>query len=190
MFMPINLRHLAQIKYTASFFQLYGDCVVTLRNIMDNNHDILISELVKLLEGGTAHAGFSDAVKNLPAQLRGVRPDNVPYSIWQLVEHIRITQWDMLEFSRDAGHQSPKWPDEYWPDEPAPANDEEWNRSLTQIDNDITAFVALLKEGDLYRPFPHGNGQTLLREALQIADHTAYHTGEIIALRRVLGAWK
>ncbi|RVU02027.1 DinB family protein [Mucilaginibacter limnophilus] len=157
---------------------------------MENNQELLIAELVKLLQGGMAHAGFKDAVEGLPADLRGAKPENVPYSIWQLVEHIRIAQWDMLEFSRDANHKSPKWPDEYWPAETAPAGEDEWNKSLTQIENDLEAFISLLKEGDLYKPFPHGEGQTLLREALQIADHTSYHTGEIIALRRILGAWK
>ncbi|RYY37382.1 MAG: DinB family protein [Sphingobacteriaceae bacterium] len=157
---------------------------------MSNTHNILISELIELLNGGTAHVSFKDAVNNLPGDLRGEKPGNVPYSIWQLVEHIRIAQWDMLEFSRDENHQSPKWPDEYWPEEATPTDDEKWNRALQQIDNDLEAFISLLKTGDLYKPFPHGNGQNLLREALQIADHNSYHTGEILALRRLLGAWK
>ena len=156
---------------------------------MDNN-DVLIAELIKLLESGGAHVGFKEAVAGLPAKLRGVTPQGMPYSIWQLVEHIRIAQWDMLEFSRDAGHQSPKWPDEYWPQEAAPDNDGVWESALNEIDNDLQQFIGLLKTGNLYKPCAHGTGQNLLREALQIADHTAYHTGEIVAMRRMLGAWK
>lgn len=156
---------------------------------MDNRNEVLIDELVKLLQDGNAHVTFNDAVAGLPADLRGVKPDRLPYSIWQLVEHIRIVQWDMLEFSRDAAHTSPNWPDEYWPDEAEPKDEATWNKALTQIDNDLEAFIDLLKTKDLYKPFPHGTGQNLLREAMQIADHTAYHTGEILAIRRLLGAW-
>lgn len=150
----------------------------------------LIPELIKLLKGGSAHAPFKDAVKGLPAELRGAKTKKLPYTIWQIVEHIRIAQWDMLEFSRDAEHESPEWPDGYWPKEPAPANDAAWRKSLKQIDSDLEEFIELLKTADLYAPIPHGDGQTVLREALQIADHTAYHTGEIIVIRRLLGAWK
>ncbi len=156
---------------------------------MDNQQNIIVDELSRLLQGGTAHASFTDAVAGLPPELRGAKPDNVPYTIWQLVEHIRIAQWDMLEFSRNPSHESPNWPDDYWPKENAPASEEVWLQSLTQIDADLKAFVQLLHTGDLYTPFAHGSGQNLLREALQVADHTAYHIGEIIALRRVLNAW-
>jgi uncharacterized damage-inducible protein DinB len=152
----------------------------------------LVKTLEQFLTGGHAHATFDDAVKQLPAELRGVVPEGMPYSIWQLVEHIRITQWDILEFSRDANHQSPSWPDEYWPKETEPANEAAWKKCLAQIKSDLKEFIDLLKDpkADLYAPFPHGDGQHLLREALLIADHTSYHTGEIIVLRRLLGAWK
>ncbi|MCC8409732.1 DinB family protein [Mucilaginibacter sp. UR6-1] len=157
---------------------------------MNSNHDTLINELITLLTGKGAHVSFSEAVERLPANLRGVKPDNMPYSIWQLVEHIRIAQWDMLEFSRDTSHESPKWPDEYWPDEAAPGSDDAWDASLKKIDSDLQEFINLLKNADnIYEPFGHGSGQNLLREALQIADHTAYHTGEILAIRRMLCAW-
>lgn len=157
---------------------------------MSQHHDILINELITLLTGKGAHISFTEAVEGLPADLRGAKPDNMPYSIWQLVEHIRIAQWDMLEFSRDASHQSPKWPDEYWPEEAAPKSDDAWNKSLTLINNDLQEFISLLKNANsIYEPFAHGTGQNLLREALQIADHNAYHTGEILAVRRMLGAW-
>jgi hypothetical protein len=157
---------------------------------MDQQHDILINELVKLLEGGGAHATLEDALAGLPANLRGVKPHNLPYSIWQLTEHIRIAQWDMLEFSKDGSHQSPKWPDDYWPKEAEPTDDAAWDKTIEQINADRDAFIALLKSGDIYEKIPHGDGQTILREALQIADHNSYHTSEIILLRRLLGAWK
>lgn len=157
---------------------------------MNDQHKILISELIKLLEGGSAHAGLYDALKGLPKEVRGVKPDKLPYSIWQLVEHIRIAQWDMLEFSKHEKHKSPKWPDEYWVKEIAPADDEAWNRSVKQIDDDRDEFISLLKSEDIYQNIPHGDGQSILREALQIADHNSYHIAEIIVIRRLLGAWK
>jgi hypothetical protein len=148
-------------------------------------------QLIQLLTGSNAHQSFEDAINDLPASLRGVKPDKLPYSIWQLVEHIRIAQWDILEFSRDSTHRSPKWPEGYWPKEEAPADDAAWEKGLQQIQQDRDAFVALLHdpERDLYAPFTHGTGQNLLREALLIADHTAYHVGEIIIIRRLLNAW-
>lgn len=157
---------------------------------MDNQHKLIISELTKLLLGGGAHASFATALDGLSPKVRGVKPENTPYSIWQLVEHIRIAQWDMLQFSKDAAHKSPKWPDEYWPQDSAPKTEADWNGSIKQINDDLDEFIELLEHGDIYQPLQHGEGQTLLREALQIADHTAYHTAEIVALRRFLGDWK
>ena len=156
---------------------------------MANEHTILIEELIKLLKGGGAHATLDHALKGLPKELRGVKPDNMPYSIWQLLEHIRIAQWDMLQFCVDDNHKSPKWPDEYWPKESSPKDDDTWDRSLEQINNDLDEFIGILKTEDIYKKLPHGSGQTILREALQIADHNAYHIAEIIALRRMLKAW-
>jgi len=157
---------------------------------MDNQHKILTDELIKLLLGGNAHASFHDAIKGLKPELRGVKAPNMPYSIWQLVEHIRIAQWDMLQFSKDANHESPKWPDDYWPQESAPASEDIWKGALEQIDSDLDEFIELLEHSDIYQPLEHGDGQSILREALQIADHNSYHVGEIIAVRRVLGDWK
>lgn len=157
---------------------------------MNNQHEIIIDEVVKLLQGGSAHIGLADALEKLPAAARGDRPHDLPYSIWQLVEHIRIAQWDMLQFCVDANHKSPKWPDEYWPKETAPANNAAWEHSLKQIDSDRNEFIKLLKKEDIYKTLPHGNGQTILREALQIADHTAYHISEIIVIRRLQGNYK
>jgi hypothetical protein len=154
-------------------------------------NDTVKKQLIELLTSNNAHQSFDAAVRDLPADLRGVRPDHLPYSIWQLVEHIRIAQWDILEFSRDPSHQSPSWPSGYWPKEEIPAHEQDWENTLHRIRQDREAFVALLNdpEQDLYAPFPHGDGQNLLREALLIADHTAYHVGEIIIIRRLLGAW-
>lgn len=157
---------------------------------MNNQHKILTDELTKLLLGGGAHASFHDAIKDLKPELRGVKATNMPYSIWQLVEHIRIAQWDMLQFSKDANHESPKWPDDYWPKESAPVSEDMWKGALEQIDSDMDEFIELLEHSDIYQPLQHGDGQSILREALQIADHNAYHIGEIIAARRVLGDWK
>ena len=114
----------------------------------------------------------------------------MPYSIWQLVEHIRIAQWDMLKFSQDEKYESPQWPKGYWVKDVAPKDDAEWESSLKQIKDDLNEFINLLKSGDIYKAIPHGDGQSILREALQIADHNAYHTAEIIVIRRLLGDWK
>ncbi len=157
---------------------------------MENQHKILINELTKLLLGGNAHVSLPDALKGLKPKLRGVKPENMPYSIWQLVEHIRIAQWDMLQFCKDANHESPKWPDDYWPKENTPEDDSAWESSLKQISSDLDEFIELMEHVDIYQPLQHGDGQTILREALQIADHNAYHIGEVIAIRRVLGDWK
>ena len=152
--------------------------------------EVFINELEKLLKGGGAHVTFKDATADIPFEALGQRPHGLPYSIWQLVEHIRIAQWDMLEFSRNHNHKSPKWPEEYWPKELAPADKESWDASLRQIAEDLNAFLSLLNTKNLYEPFAHGSGQSLLREALQIADHTAYHLAEIVVIRRLLGIWK
>ena len=158
--------------------------------MMSTEHKIIVGELVKLLRGGSAHIGLKDALKGLPADARGEKPEKLPYSIWQLVEHIRIAQWDMVQFSLSADHKSPKWPDDYWVKEAGPADDATWKKSLKQIDDDLEQFIELLEKADIYKKLPHGDGQTILREALQIADHTSYHISEIIVLRRLQGNYK
>lgn len=149
-------------------------------------------QLIELLTGSNAHQPFEAAVANLPAELRGVKPDKLPYTIWQLVDHIRIAQHDILEFSHNPNYQSPPWPAGYWTKELAPADEAAWQQALDQIQQDREDFIALLTDpqADLYTPFAHGDGQNLLREALLIADHNAYHIGEILVIRRLLGAWK
>ena len=151
---------------------------------------ILIAELERLLNSKGAHVGLEEVTKDIPFELLGEKPHGLPYSIWQLVEHIRIAQWDMLEFSKDGQHKSPKWPEEYWPTEAAPESKEQWGSSLKSISDDLKSFIELLSERDLFEPIPHGSGQNILREAMQIADHTAYHVAEIVVLRRLLGIWQ
>jgi DinB superfamily len=158
---------------------------------MDSNHS-LRKELDRLLAGKGAHADFDTAVADLPEKLRGVRPEGGPHSPWEVLEHLRIAQHDMLAFSRDAKHESPKWPEGYWPKSPAPAHAEDWDKSVGTFRQDLVAMRKLVSdaESDLFTPFAHGEGQTLLREALQLADHNAYHVGEMVLLRRLLRAWK
>ncbi|HWD90057.1 MAG TPA: DinB family protein [Mucilaginibacter sp.] len=155
-----------------------------------DQHNILVDELINLLEGGNAHAGFEDALNGLPKELRGKKVDKLPYTIWQLVEHIRIAQWDMLEFSKHEKHISPPWPEGYWVKDAAPDDNETWEKSIQQINDDRNEFIGLLKDEDIYKKIPHGEGQSILREALQIADHNAYHVAEIIVIRLLLEAWK
>lgn len=152
----------------------------------------LREQLVALLTGSNAHQSFDEAIHDLPAGLRGMKPDKLPYTIWQLVDHIRIAQSDILEFTRDPSYQSPPWPAGYWSPDAAPTDEASWQQAVDQIHQDRDAFVALLNDRnqDLYTPFAHGDGQNLLREALLIADHNAYHVGEILIIRRLLDAWK
>jgi hypothetical protein len=151
----------------------------------------LRDHLVQLLNGGEAHLAISDALANFPSDKRGAVANGLPHSAWQLLEHIRIVQWDILEFSRDPKHGSPEFPDGYWPKTPQPANDAAWEKSLDAVQRDLQAMVALTKDphSDLHAKFPWGAGQTLLREALLVADHNAYHVAQIVDLRRVLGIW-
>ena len=148
--------------------------------------------LVKLLEGGQAHATFEAAIKGLPAPLRGKRPKGAEHSPWEILEHMRIAQWDILEFTRDPKHVSPAWPSGYWPKSKTPPNDKAWVKSVRAFHADLESMRKLVasESTDLYAPIPHGDGQTILREALLIADHNAYHIGELVLVRRLLGAWK
>lgn len=160
---------------------------------MDNSiKQGIVAELIGLLEKGHAHATFEDACAGLtPEQWNQHLPD-VPYTIWQLVEHVRIAQWDILEFCLNPQHESPEWPAGYWPATATVADEKAWHSTLTQIRADRQRFIDLLHSPDtnLLAPLPHGTGQTILREALLIGDHAAYHTGEIILIRRLLHAWK
>ena len=152
----------------------------------------LRDHILELLRGGHAHADLDSALVNFPAKLRGQKPKGTEHTAWQLLEHIRIASWDILEFSRNARHVSPKWPEGYWPKTEAPPSAAAWNTSIRKARADQKAMEKLVtsKKSDLFRPIPHGTGQTLLREALLVADHNAYHIGQLILLRRLLGAWK
>jgi hypothetical protein len=153
--------------------------------------------VVALLTQGNAHVTFDDAVKALAPKFRGVRPQSahgplLPYSAWELLEHIRIAQWDILDFSRNPKYKTMKWPEGYWPKSPEPPTATAWDKSIKEVKSDLKEMVALVNnpKTDLYAEIPWGDGQTILREALLIADHNAYHVGELIAVRRALGAWK
>lgn len=155
----------------------------------------LRKQLKSLLDGGQAHATFDEAVKDFPVKLRGVVQEGLPYSGWQILEHIRLAQRDILEFSSntDGSYKGKKWPEEYWPKAAAPESEEAWEQSIAQVRKDREAFEKLLMAGDdaeLVKPFAWGDGQNLLRQALLIADHDAYHVGEMVIVRRLLGAWK
>lgn len=155
----------------------------------------LVRQLLALLAGGQAHVDFSRAFAGLPAGLRGVRPEHVPYSAWQLVEHLRIAQRDILDFCTDAdgaGYRHLAWPEAYWPESPEPPTTSAWDEAIEAIVGDRERFAALLTapDADLLTPFKWGEGQNLLREATLLADHNAYHLGELVLLRRLLGAWQ
>lgn len=156
--------------------------------------DPTVTQLVASVRGGHAHATLDDAVEDFPEHLRGTVPGGMPYSAWQLLEHLRIAQRDILEFSAPGpnGYKSLHWPDDYWPTSAHPPSPQSWDQSLAAINADRDSFIALLtkRSADLHTPFTWGSGQTLMREALLIIDHNSYHTGELVLLRRVLGAWK
>ncbi len=156
-----------------------------------NTDNILRDHLRYLLQEGGAHVGFEAAVAAMPAALRGAKPPGVPHSPWQILEHLRIAQWDILEFIRNPRHVSPEFPDGYWPKGDAPPDDAAWNRSVANFQADHRDLLALVTDSatDLFAPISHGDGQTILREALLAADHNAYHLGQLVIIRRALGAW-
>jgi uncharacterized damage-inducible protein DinB len=152
----------------------------------------LRDHLLELLRGGGAHLTLDKAIADLPAKLRGATAPGLPHTVWQLLEHLRLAQWDLLEFSRDAKHASPPWPEGYWPKEAAPPDDEAWEKCLESLHRDLQAMQDLVADPqtDLHAKLPWGDGQTILREALLVADHNAYHLGQIVMVRQALGAWK
>jgi hypothetical protein len=156
----------------------------------DDKDKALREHLLYLLRGGGAHIQFDAALKDFPAGLINRKADGVPYTPWHLLEHMRIAQWDILEFSRSAAHVSPEWPEGYWPDKSREAGADDWRRSVEAFRADLRAMQGLVEDPatDLYAPIPHGEGQTILREALLVADHNAYHLGALVTLRRALEA--
>ena len=156
----------------------------------DEKDRALREHLLYLLRGGGAHIKFEEVVKDFPAHFINAKVEGVPYTPWQLLEHMRIAQWDIVEFSRTAAHASPEWPEGYWPDKSKEASEDDWRRSVERFREDLRRMEALVEDeaGDLYAALPHGEGQTLLREALLVADHNAYHLGALVTLRRALEA--
>ena len=152
----------------------------------------LPDHLVELLEGGHAHITFEDAVKNWPVKLQGIRPKGAAHSAWEVLEHMRLAQWDILEFTHNPEHISPEWPAGYWPKSPEPPDGNAWNHAVKSFRADRSAMIKLVqkKGADFFEPLPHGKGPTLLREELLVADHNAYHLGELVLLRRLLGLIK
>jgi hypothetical protein len=158
---------------------------------MSDQNASLRKHLVELLKGGSAHIEPRPVLEGLPFALQGVVPERAEHSPWQVLEHLRLAQSDILEFSRSKDHVSPPWPEGYWPTSATPPDEQAWDRSVEMFFRDLQATMDLVADpaSDLFTPFPWGKGQTLLREALLIADHNSHHLGQLILLRRLLGAW-
>jgi hypothetical protein len=155
------------------------------------NDTAIRENLIWLLEGGHAHAKFDEVVAGFPSDRAGIRPDGASHSAWEVLEHMRIAQNDILRFSLSADYVSPNWPEGYWPAAAAPEAEGGWSQSVQDFRKDLAEFINLIRDParDLYKKFPWGTGQTLLREALLIADHNSYHLGELVLVRRLLGIW-
>ncbi|MDZ7692202.1 MAG: DinB family protein [Balneolaceae bacterium] len=151
----------------------------------------LKEHLIDQLTREHAHIGFVRATKGIDTQHLGKRTDALPHSIWELAEHIRIAQEDILKFCVNSNYEAPSWPDDYWPSDQAPSDRNMWEQTLQQYQDDRQKMVELVEDpqNDLFEPFPHGDGQTLFREAVLIIDHTSYHTGQIVDIQRILGIW-
>ncbi len=149
----------------------------------------LREHVLTLLSGKEAHADFDAAIGDWPVQLAGAKVANFPHTAWMLLEHMRIAQWDILEFSRNPKHVSPKWPEGYWPTSEAPANEKAWTAAIAEFKKDMRAMEQLVsnRRSDLYAKLPWGDGHTLLREALLLADHNSYHLGQLVMLRKCMG---
>lgn len=154
---------------------------------MSNNQQ-LREHLLFLLRGGGAHIDFESVIKDFPVAMINQKAEYIPYTPWQLLEHMRITQWDILEFSRNPKHMSPPWPEGYWPSDEVSADAAAWEESLSAFRADLQALETLLEDSttDLFAPIKHGDGQTILREVLLVADHNAYHLGVLVTLKRIL----
>jgi len=156
------------------------------------NEKALREQLAKMLDWGEAHADWEGAVKSFPPEHYGTRPAGSPHSAWELLEHIRLAQLDILQFSRNPKHVSPPWPEGYWPKDSAPPSAAAWAKSAKQVTEDRREMERLVKDPktDLFAKIPHGSGQTILREILLLADHNAYHLGQLVLVRKMLGDWK
>ncbi len=157
---------------------------------MPTTPDALRTHVLNALDSADAHVRLDDALDHFPEALRGVRPEGLPYSGWELLEHVRRTQADILDFCRNPDYAAPDWPADYWPPEAAPPTDEDWHASIDQLRADREALGHVVRSADdLLAEIPHSDGQTYLREALLAADHAAYHLGQLVVVRRLLGTW-
>ena len=158
---------------------------------MDNDQALRV-QLVALLDWQDAHAGFDNAVAGIPPALLGVRPEGLPYSAWQLLEHLRLAQADILDFCLNPDYVEPAWPAAFWPKAPEPPSQAAWDEAVSAFRRDREALKQICTDRavDLFTEIPHGNGQTYLREILLAADHNVYHLGQLVALRRLLGIWR
>ncbi len=158
-----------------------------------NADHVLRAHLLSLLDGGNAHMSFEDVVANFPSELINTNPPNVPYTLWHLIEHMRLTQWDILEYIRNAAHVSPEWPISFWPERDATTDAAGWQQTIDSFLADLQALRDIASDQDtyLFTPIPHGyDGHTVLREILLVVDHNAYHIGELGILRQVMQAWR
>lgn len=157
---------------------------------MDSDQ-VVREQLLALLQGGNAHMSFEQAIVDFPAGQFNVKPANVPYTPWHILEHMRLAQWDILEFIHNPNHVSPPWPAGYWPSPTEEADRERWEETISQFQADLEAFCALVADvgTDLYRPIPHAPDYTIFREILVVADHNSYHIGEFAVLRQVMATW-
>jgi hypothetical protein len=162
-----------------------------IRRAKMSRDELVRQHLTWLLREGHAHLTFDQAVANLPVEMLGRRPEGIPHTPWRLLEHLRICQWDILQFSRDPDHVSPEFPVGYWPASDGPPGPDAWQASCAAFRRDRTAMIELVSDPatDLYAAIPHGQGQTILREALLVADHNAYHLGQLVVVRQTLGCW-
>ncbi len=159
---------------------------------MKDANAVMREQLAELLQGKSAHLSFDDAIAGLPPKMRGAKPPGIPHSVWRLVEHMRIAQWDILQFSKNGRHKSPKWPEGYWPKGDAPRDAKQWNQTVKQFRADLKAMMRMVKDKkvDLLAPIPGGQGQAVFREAMLVADHNSYHVAQIVMVRRMLGVWE
>jgi DinB family protein len=158
---------------------------------MSKNRQLLREHVLELLSGGHAHVSFDEVAANLPAKLQGEKPAGLPHSAWMLLEHMRIAQWDILDFIRNPNYRMLKWPEDYWPKDSAPPSSTAWEKSVESFQHDLGAMKELVRnpDTDLFAPIAWGEGQTILREALLVADHNSHHLGQLIDVRRLLGIW-
>ncbi len=156
-----------------------------------NKDDTLREHLVELLKGGSAHLGFESVLRSFPLHLCGKKPKGLTHSPWELLEHIRIAQWDILEYCMNPHHESPTWPDEYWPDSAEPPDEQAWEKSVQQVLNDRDAMIQIIQNSstDLLKPFSQSNSHTICREALLLADHNAYHLGQMVLTQKLINAF-